>query len=96
MPRKKASLPTTGSDEPESGDLKNSTISAVSYAGFSVTDANGEPAKLAVLDKDGNVLDAGASVAIAAWNVAILAYRNLLKGTGHLVVHTSPPELPKP
>jgi hypothetical protein len=44
-----------------------------------------------VLDKDGKVIDAGPSVSIAAWNVAITAYRNFLKGTGHLKIHSSPP-----
>jgi hypothetical protein len=71
--------------------LQHAVISAKSYAGFEITDASGEPATLAVLDKNGNVLEFGASVSIAAWNVAILSYRNLLKGTGHLKVHTSPP-----
>ncbi|MCI0146691.1 hypothetical protein KNO81_12410 [Paraburkholderia sediminicola] len=83
--------PTTTIDEPEIGELQHSIISAFSYAGFAITTASGESATLAVLDKDGNVIDAGPSVSIAAWNVAITAYRNFLKGTGHLLVHTSPP-----
>lgn len=83
--------PTTTHDEWAIGDLQNSVIGAVSYAGFHVTTATGEPATLAVLDKDGNVIDAGASVSIAAWNVAITTYRNFLKGAGHLRVHSKPP-----
>ncbi|CAE6694537.1 hypothetical protein R69619_00413 [Paraburkholderia nemoris] len=83
--------PTTTTDEQEIGDLQNSIISAFSYAGFAITTATGESATLAVLDKDGNVIDAGPSVSIAAWNVAIKAYRNFLQGAGHLRVHTSAP-----
>lgn len=82
----------TTTDETEIRDLQHSVINAISYAGFSVTTANGEPAMLAVVDKDGNVLDSGAGVAIAAWNVAINSYRNFLKGSGHLRVHSGPPK----
>ncbi|PMS29027.1 hypothetical protein C0Z16_20905 [Paraburkholderia rhynchosiae] len=74
------------------GDLQNSIISAFSYAGFAVTTATGESATLAVIDKDGNVLDSGAGVAIAAWNVALNSYRNFLRGAGHLRVLSKPPE----
>ncbi|MGF6936954.1 hypothetical protein OKW41_006116 [Paraburkholderia sp. UCT70] len=80
------------SDEPEIRDLQNSVISAISYAGFHVTTVNGEPAMLAIVDKDGNVIDSGAGVAIAAWNVAINSYRGFLKGSGHLRVHSGPPK----
>ncbi|MBB5459347.1 hypothetical protein [Paraburkholderia sp. Cpub6] len=88
--------PTTTTDEQEIGDLQNSIISAFSYAGFAITTASGETATLAVLDKDGNVIDSGASVSIAAWNVAIKAYRNFLQGQSHLRVHSSPPAGVKP
>ncbi|MEX3934805.1 hypothetical protein AB4Y32_23960 [Paraburkholderia phymatum] len=82
----------TKADEPDIRKLQHSVISAISYAGFHVTTASGEPAMLAVVDTDGNVLEAGAGVAIAAWNVAINSYRNFLKGSGHLRVHTGPPK----
>ncbi|CAE6724363.1 hypothetical protein [Paraburkholderia nemoris] len=87
--------PTTTTDEQEIGDLQNSVISAFSYAGFAITTATGESATLAVLDKEGNVIDSGAGVAIAAWNVAINSYRNFLQGSGHLRVHSKPPERTK-
>jgi hypothetical protein len=83
--------PTSTTDEPEIGDLQHSIISAVSYAGFAVTTADGKPATLAIIDSDGNVIESGPSVNIAAWNTAISAYRNFLKGTGHLRVHSKPP-----
>ncbi|MDR6392274.1 hypothetical protein [Paraburkholderia phenoliruptrix] len=79
-------------NDPRIGDLRHSVISAFSYAGFCVTTPNGEPAMLAVVDKDGNVIESGADVAIAAWNVAIHAYRNFLQGAGHLRVHAGPPQ----
>jgi hypothetical protein len=79
------------SNAQEIGDLQNSIISAVAYAGFAVTTADGRPATLAVIDQDGNVIESGASVNIAAWNVAVTAYRNFLKGNGHVRVQASPP-----
>ncbi|MBM5590020.1 hypothetical protein [Burkholderia pseudomallei] len=68
----------------------NFEISAISYKGLSVTIASGEPATLAVIDKDGNIVEAGPEVARAAWDVAIRSYRNFLMGTGHLHVLSKP------
>lgn len=64
--------------------LTQSEISAVSFEGLRVRTASGEPATLAILDKDGNVIDAGPGVLQEAFNVAIESYRNFLKGAGHL------------
>ncbi|HEX7906690.1 MAG TPA: hypothetical protein VF534_01175 [Paraburkholderia sp.] len=75
--------------------LRGSIISAVSYEGFTVTTATGEPAKLAILDEDGNVLDAGPAVSAAAWKVVIAAYRQFLQDEGYLRVHTGPPGPPE-
>ncbi|MBB2918286.1 hypothetical protein [Cupriavidus alkaliphilus] len=66
-------------------------ISAVSFQGLTVTTADGRPAKLAVIDADGNVLDAGRDVENAAFKVAVEAYRNFLMGSGHLRVLAKPP-----
>nr|WP_080424148.1 hypothetical protein [Burkholderia ubonensis] len=71
-------------------EQNNFEISAVSYKGLSVTTASGEPARLAVVDQHGNVVDAGPEVARAAWDVAIRSYRNFLMGTGHLRVLSKP------
>lgn len=65
-------------------------ISAVSYAGLSVTTADGKPAHLAVVDDDGRVLAAGDEIEKAAWEAAILAYRNFLIGKGHMRVLAKP------
>lgn len=64
--------------------LTQSEISAVSFEGLRVRTASGEPATLAILDQNGNVIDAGPGVLQEAYNVAIEAYRNFLKGAGHL------------
>ncbi|KVM65403.1 hypothetical protein WJ59_17310 [Burkholderia gladioli] len=65
-------------------------ISAISYKGLSVTTGSGEPAHLAVLDLNGNVIDASPEVAHAAFDAAVRSYRNFLIGAGHLKVLTKP------
>lgn len=65
-------------------------ISAVSHSGLSVTTGAGQPARLAVVDANGNVIDASEEVAKAAWDAAVQSYRNFLMGTGHLRVLTRP------
>ncbi|KIS38420.1 hypothetical protein [Stenotrophomonas maltophilia] len=59
-------------------------IGAVIYEGITVTDAEGMPAQLAVVDHRGRVIAAGPEVAAAAWHASVEAYRNHLKGLGHL------------
>jgi hypothetical protein len=75
--------------------LANSEISAVSFEGLSIKTANGEPATLAILDKDGKIIEMGPTVAREAWNVAIASYKNFLIGTGHIRVHSKPPSISK-
>ncbi|MFM0595362.1 hypothetical protein [Paraburkholderia dilworthii] len=65
-------------------------ISAVSYEGLTVKTADGEPAMLAVVDANGNVIAVGPGVASEAWKVAIASYRNFLQGAGYLRVHSQP------
>lgn len=74
--------------------LEKSEISAVSFAGLQIRTADGRPARLAVIDDDGNVIEAGSDVAAAAWNVAIASYRQFMIGQGHLRVFSSPPGIP--
>lgn len=59
-------------------------FSAVSFEGLRVRTASGEPATLAVIDANGNVIEAGPTVLDEAFKVAVEAYRNFLKGAGHL------------
>lgn len=66
------------------------TISAISYEGLKAVTADGRPARLAIIDDDGKVIAAGQEVAEAAWAASIEAYRQFLKGEGHMRVFTSP------
>lgn len=76
---------------PETGTLQNATISAVSFEGLSVKSMAGSNARLAIIDDDGNILEAGPAVEKEAWNVAIACYKNFLIGNGHIRVFNSPP-----
>lgn len=78
---------------PETGTLERCGISANVSSGFQVQTADGRPACLAIVDADGNVIEAGAAVAREAWNVCIAVQKNFWIGQGHLVVHSSPPGL---
>jgi len=71
--------------------LPASRISATVSEGFTVTTADGKPARLAIIDEAGNVIEAGPDVAWAAWKVCIEVQENYWEGVGHLVVHSSPP-----
>jgi hypothetical protein len=70
-----------------------STISAVSFEGLSVTTPDGEPATLAIVDRDGRIVESGPGVVDAVWRTSITAYRNFLIGHGHLRVLTKPPSV---
>lgn len=70
--------------------LQRACISAAIHSGLRVTTSDGKPARLAIIDDDGNVIEDSPQVAREAWIVAQQAYRNFLKGQGHLVVHTTP------
>lgn len=76
---------------PETDTLEHAHISANINTGYQVTTADGRPARLAIIDADGNVIEAGAAVAHEAWNVCIAVQKNFWIGQGHLVVHSSPP-----
>lgn len=75
------------------GTLENAVMSAVISEGLRVQTADGRPAKLAIIDEAGKVVEYGDAVAEEAWNVAIASYKNFLAGNGHLRVQTEPPGL---
>lgn len=70
------------------GLVSTAEISAVSHLGLSVTLSDGRPGKLAIVDDAGTLIDA--AVAREAWNVSINAYKQVLKGMGHLRVLSGP------
>lgn len=69
----------------ETGKLEKSRISAVIHEGLTV-EANGQRCRLAIIDDNGTIIEAGDSVAREAFNVAIASYKQLLKGMGHIRV----------
>lgn len=73
------------------GTLENAVMSAVIFEGLRVQTTDGRPAKLAIVDEAGNIVECGDAVAEEAWNVAIASYKNFLAGNGHLRVQTEPP-----
>lgn len=75
---------------PKTDTLTHSVLSGVAHEGLTVTTRDGRRARLAVIDEDGKVIEAGPQVAEAAWNVAIASYRNFLRGRGYLRVRSEP------
>ncbi len=70
--------------------LPNATISGVSHEGFTCSTRDGKKLRLALVDDDGNVIDAGQQVAQEAWNVCIQVQHNFWIGQGHLRVLSKP------
>lgn len=66
------------------------TISAVIFEGLSV-EANGRRCRLAVIDDNDNIVEAGDLVARKAFDTAIACYRQFLTGEGHLRSYSAPP-----
>lgn len=68
------------------GLIENVVISAVSHEGLSVT-VNGQPAQLAIVTNEGQVIACGKNVAREVEGVSINSYREFLKGNGFLRVY---------
>lgn len=75
--------------EQQTGTIDSVVVSALPHEGIRVMHA-GAPARLAVLDANGNVIAEGGELAEEVEAVVVQAYRNLLKGTGHLRVLSKP------
>ncbi len=71
------------------GAINDVVISAQSHTGLKVT-ARGEPAQLAVVTTEGEIIAIGDLVAKEAEAVAVNSYRNFLAGKGHLKVYSKP------
>ena len=80
---------------PKTGTLENGRISATVTSGYQFTTTDGRPARLAIIDDQGNVVESGDAVAREAWNVCIAVIKNFKIGQGHIVVHSAPPGLAK-
>lgn len=80
---------------PETNTLALAIISAVCFEGLRVQTKDGRPAKLAIIDEDGNIIEAGEAVAKEAWNVTLASYKNMMIGQGHLRVFSEPPGIAK-
>jgi hypothetical protein len=78
---------------PKTGTLENGCITANVTSGYQFTTADGRPARLAIIDDQGNVVESGEAVAREAWNVCIAVIKNFKIGKGHIVVHSAPPGL---
>lgn len=76
--------------------LQNSQIVGTIYSGLTATTRDGKPARIAIIDDDGTVIESGRAVAREIWMVALKVHTNFLRGTGHLIVHSTPPGIPKP
>jgi hypothetical protein len=74
------------------GAIDGVVISKVAHEGLRVT-VDGKPARLAIVDDEGNIISAGKMVAREAAAVAVNSYRQFLQGAGHLRVHSKPLEV---
>jgi len=71
--------------------LKGANLKATVSTGFTASGPNGQPARMAIVDEQGNILAEGDDVAWAAWRVCVEVQENFWEGQGHLVVHTNAP-----
>lgn len=78
---------------PKTGTLENGCITANVTSGYQFTTVDGRPARLAIIDEQGNVVESGDAVAREAWNVCIAVIKNFKIGQGHIIVHSAPPGL---
>lgn len=74
--------------------LQHAQLTGAIYNGLTATTRDGKPARLAIIDEEGTIIESGLAVAREAWRVAIQVHTNFLRGTGHLIVHSTPPGIP--
>lgn len=65
-------------------------IVGTAHSGLEVVTEDGNPAVLAVLDSEGNIIEAGEHVAATAWEAMVAIYKNFLQGNGHMLVKLAP------
>ncbi|EPH1210944.1 hypothetical protein R2389_000850 [Pseudomonas aeruginosa] len=76
-------------------EMPNAIISANSSSGFVATTRDGKRLRMALVDEEGNIIEAGDPVRWAAWRVCTETLENLWHCEGWLVVHSSPPGDPE-
>lgn len=74
----------------ECSPLGQSVLEASTARGISATTSDGKPARLAIIDNDGQILDSGSVVADQVWNLTIELYSQILQSSGMIKVHSSP------
>lgn len=70
--------------------LSAAIISGVAHEGFTCTARDGKRLHMALVDDDGNIVDAGQHVAQEAWNVCIQVQHNFWIGQGHMRILSKP------
>lgn len=75
----------------KTGRVEGVVISGTANEGLRAT-WNGKPARIAVVADDGTIIDAPV-VAVELFAVSVNAYRDFLRGEGHLRTHS--PTIPK-
>ena len=86
--------------------LQHSKLTGTIHSGITATTLDGKPARLAIIDgkparlaiidDNGNILDAGLPVAKEVWHLVIGVHLNMLRATGHIVMHSTPPGIALP
>jgi hypothetical protein len=71
--------------------IDGASLKATVSTGFTASGPEGQPARMAIVDEQGNILAVGEDVAWAAWRVCVEVQENFWEGQGHLVVHTNAP-----
>ncbi|HTN32260.1 MAG TPA: hypothetical protein VL178_15730 [Pseudomonas sp.] len=79
----------------QQASLRHARLEATDTRRYCLADAAGRPARLAVIDDQGAVIEAGDGVAREAWNVCIAVRKRAWIKEGRLVIHDAPPGNPK-
>lgn len=70
--------------------LERAALVGTTAHGLSAVTSEGKPARIAIIDDDGNILEAGEPVAAACWHVVSEVQNNIWLQQGHLVVVSNP------
>jgi len=68
------------------GTLQHAKLSGVCFEPLKAQTTDGRPARLAIIDEDGKVIESGDAVSSEVWNLVRGVWRNYLQGKGHIRV----------